>query len=613
MASSLGEAVLDLTADQSKLDQQLDKTKKGVDTTAGKIEKAFTAIATSAILKAVVDTYKALIRAGEEAAVTEAKVAGVIRATGNAAGYTVGELSDMADEFSKMTGFDDEMILNAEAVLLTFREIGRDVFPDAMKAAIDMSAVLGQDLQSSVIQLGKALNDPIQGVTALRRVGVSFTEDQMDMIKSLVETNDLVGAQQVILDELNAEFGGTAEEMEKATAGGKRLEVSVGNLKETMGKSMIPAQREWNYWLAETIDNISENVDSAATYRDALSQVADQHGLTHDELKHARASSKEFNEEVLRSVNEIIRWTQYGAAWETALAGEAQAIAGVAQEVREVDYKSLLDLTSSLAKENENFANSQEAVRAKQAAIKTEIDMLIAQGWSPLSQKVQDLQTDYSELGLRYDENAQKHREKTNQILYDLLLQKLSVDGLTQDEYELALQAGQSFGVLDQEAIDTARNFDLVAQAVADGKIKVEDMQKALDLLPSMKSIDVVINAIANMSSLGLINQGVPPSVAAQYGYAEGTDGWMQVPAGYPGDTYPVMLSSGEMFSVIPSGGSQGAGMSNSLFDVGNMDLGGGGGMQFVYSPMISTADEYEARRVLGPFIEGKVRELSKR
>jgi len=255
-------------------------------------------------------------------------------------------------------------------------------------------------------------------------------------------------------------------------------------------------------------------------------------------------------------------------------------------------------------------------VRAKQAEIKAEIDLLISQGYSPLSQKVMDLQTDYTNLGLKYDENALKHKEATNKILYDLLITKLSVDGLTDAEYEMALQAGLAFGQIDQKAIDTARNFDLVSQAVADGRLRIEDMQAALDLLPSLKNIEVVIDVIQNMSTVGLVNQGVPPSVAAQYGYAEGTDGWMQVPGGYPNDTYPIMVSSGELFSVIPNGGSQEAGMSGGM-SLGSMDLGGGGGIgggvTFVYSPMISTADEYEARRVLGPFIEGKVREMSKR
>lgn len=159
--ASLGVAVLDLEARMDKLEDDLDKGKKKIETKVEGIQNAFNAILSSAILAAIVKAYNQVVAAAEEALVTEAKVAGVLRATGNAAGFTVNQLSAMADEFSRLTGVDDEVILNAEAVLLTFRKIGKDVFPEATKAALDMSAVMGQDLQSSMVQIGKALNDPI--------------------------------------------------------------------------------------------------------------------------------------------------------------------------------------------------------------------------------------------------------------------------------------------------------------------------------------------------------------------------------------------------------------------------------------------------------------------
>jgi hypothetical protein len=70
---------------------------------------------------------------------------------------------------------------------------------------------LGTDLKGSAVQLGKALNDPIAGVGALSRVGVTFTETQKDMIKTMVEAGNVAGAQTLILDELGKEFGGSAK------------------------------------------------------------------------------------------------------------------------------------------------------------------------------------------------------------------------------------------------------------------------------------------------------------------------------------------------------------------------------------------------------------------
>ncbi len=82
-----------------------------------------------------------------------------------------------------------------------------------------MSAVMGQDLTSSMVQLGKALNDPIVGVGALAEVGVSFTAAQREQIAVLQQSGNIMGAQSIILAELNAEFGGAATAIRDTFAG----------------------------------------------------------------------------------------------------------------------------------------------------------------------------------------------------------------------------------------------------------------------------------------------------------------------------------------------------------------------------------------------------------
>lgn len=148
-----------------------------------------------------------------------AQLEATLKSTGGAAGMTADELTNLGDSLSKVTRFSDDAIGSAENLLLTFTSIGRDIFPEATKTVLDMSTALGQDLKSSAIQLGKALNDPITGITALRRVGVQFTDAQEAQIKVLVESNDLLGAQTLILKELQKEFGGSAEAAGKTFAG----------------------------------------------------------------------------------------------------------------------------------------------------------------------------------------------------------------------------------------------------------------------------------------------------------------------------------------------------------------------------------------------------------
>lgn len=193
--------------------------RKLADTTATIAHSIAIAQALVSAIKAIAAPLAEATRLASEQERVEVKLAAVLRATKGAAGLTAKELGTMARELQRVTTFGDEAILGAQGILATFTKIGRDVFPQATETMLDMATVLGQDLKAGAIQLGKALNDPITGATALRRVGVSLSEQQQDLIKDLVGSNDLLGAQRVILDELAVEFGGTARAMTETFGG----------------------------------------------------------------------------------------------------------------------------------------------------------------------------------------------------------------------------------------------------------------------------------------------------------------------------------------------------------------------------------------------------------
>jgi len=142
-----------------------------------------------------------------------AKLEAVVASTGGAAGFTAAEIIDFADSLELVNDVNADVTTSAAAVLATFTQIKGDVFKDALVSAQDLSAVMGQDMQSSIVQIGKALNDPITGLTALRRVGVSFSEQQREQITQMVKAGDVMGAQKMILAELKTEFGGAAQAM----------------------------------------------------------------------------------------------------------------------------------------------------------------------------------------------------------------------------------------------------------------------------------------------------------------------------------------------------------------------------------------------------------------
>lgn len=217
-----------------------DKGGKAVDAMSSKFGKLKTLIAGLAIGAGI----RAVFGAVQESEDAVAQLNARLKSTGSAAGLSRDQLIDLSAEMQNLTTYGDEAVLSMETLLLTFTNIRGPVFRDATKVVLDMSVALGQDLKSSATQVGKALNDPILGITALSKVGVNFTAEQKDLIKSLVDTGQTAAAQTVILQELQKEYGGAAEAAGNTLGGalsqlknaaGDLLEGDGGNLTETTG------------------------------------------------------------------------------------------------------------------------------------------------------------------------------------------------------------------------------------------------------------------------------------------------------------------------------------------------------------------------------------------
>lgn len=199
---------------------------------------------------------KGFVDAARESDKVAAQTAAVLKSTGGAAGLTAKQFEQLAGSISAKTGVDDEAIQSAQNLLATFTNVqnrvgkGNDIFSQSTEVLVDMAAALKTDVSSGAIQLGKALNDPIKGITALSRVGVTFTDQQRNQIRTMQEAGDVAGAQRVILAELRKEFGGSAEAI--ATPW-DRLKVSLGNVQEQIGGALVPVIDRLASWLAERL------------------------------------------------------------------------------------------------------------------------------------------------------------------------------------------------------------------------------------------------------------------------------------------------------------------------------------------------------------------------
>lgn len=225
-------------------------------------------------VRAIVDVVKESVELAKVQVKAEAQLEQAIKSTGGAAGLTAEELKSLASELQSVTEFGDEAVIGSEALLLTFTKVGSETFPRAQKAILDLSTAMVQDLKTSTIQVGKALNDPVRGLDNLSKAGIQFTQSQKDVIKSLVEAGDVAGAQAAILQELERQFGGSAEAARKAGGGIQPFANAIGDLQEKIG---LPVLQELGTQLEGILDILGNNqgaVDDIATALGTLAAAA---------------------------------------------------------------------------------------------------------------------------------------------------------------------------------------------------------------------------------------------------------------------------------------------------------------------------------------------------
>jgi len=168
-----------------------------------------------------------------------------IDSTNMSAGVTAEQVFAMNTRIEETTGIAETLVNQSSALLLTFTNLGESVFPQTQTAVLDMAAAMYQgnitldNMRSITIQVGKALNNPLTGLTALTRVGVVFTERQKNVIKMLVNTNQLAKAQGIILAELNKEFGGQSN-IEGYSKTVREFNTALGNLQKDIGRELRP-------------------------------------------------------------------------------------------------------------------------------------------------------------------------------------------------------------------------------------------------------------------------------------------------------------------------------------------------------------------------------------
>jgi hypothetical protein len=261
MAATSRALTLKLLADISDFTKGIDQSQKQVTTMGDKITKFGKAagVALLAAGAAAVAFGAKAIQAGEAAATSNARIDQINKSMGlfgDSTDEVTASLVSYANQVARSTGIDQNQIKATQAKLLTFKELAVTAdqvggnFERATQAAIDLGAAGFGTAETNAVQLGKALNDPIKGITALARSGVTFTESEKARIKVLVESNKVGEAQNLILAAIETQVGGTAEATSNAT---DRIKVGLSQVTETIGMALLPAFEKVTAFLLDEV------------------------------------------------------------------------------------------------------------------------------------------------------------------------------------------------------------------------------------------------------------------------------------------------------------------------------------------------------------------------
>lgn len=231
-------------------------------TVAGALVAAFS-------VRAITNFAKEAVLAAEGVATANARIGQIAKSTalfGDQTAAVTDRLIKFAEAQEMRLAVDAEVIKGVQGQLLTFKALGASadeaggIFDRTTEAAFNMAAAGFGSAESNAVQLGKALEDPIRGLTALRRSGTTFTAEQQDLIKTLVESGNLLGAQELILNELESQYGGVAEATANAS---DRIGLAFDNIKEQAGAVLLPVFAELVEQLMPVTEAIGTELASA--------------------------------------------------------------------------------------------------------------------------------------------------------------------------------------------------------------------------------------------------------------------------------------------------------------------------------------------------------------
>jgi hypothetical protein len=359
----------------------------------------------------------------------------VLRTTSGVAGETKEALEKYQKTLMAQDGISEAVVAKGEEMLLTFTNIRGKIYDQALPAIIDMTAALNggrvtmEGVQENAIKIGKALNDPINNMGALKKAGVTLNDQQKEQIKTFVHTNDLMSAQAIILKELQKEFGGTAKAIADTDVGKlQSFETSWDRLKEKIGRGIVDSQVNLASFFQPIIEGLAKTGTAGQqaveafdavnekfkTLSESLTPLIDRYDQLSSKSKLSKSEQSELHD-IIKKVAEIC----------------PQAVTGVD------DYGKAMAISTGLAKD---FLKSQKDLLAymnKDAIEKTTSD--IENYTEKLRHYNQELKEGWTEDKIASFFGAKNRGLKLTDVMRADIVQKVAELGILKKGAEEAL------------------------------------------------------------------------------------------------------------------------------------------------------------------------------
>jgi len=402
-----------------------------------------------------------------EAAESHARLAAQIKATGGAAGFTAEQLEDMASRLQDSTRIEAEEINKAQSALLKFTNITGEQFIKATELSLDLAVAMGSDASGAAQTLGKALEDPISGMSSLRRAGVMLSDDQEKLARSFAEAGNNAKAQEIILKALQDRIGGVAAAVGKEDpAGMKRLQLAIKDVKQEIGELLATNAKPFLNALATDIENFRKRLagDKKAS-AEVLQVVKFGDLIDTGDISGVRKAIQDLSGKVNKEI--IKAWIEE-AKKRNPLATQAQAAAIRAAEEELANMPALTVPSTSGSINNDADTKAQEHIKAVNDELNKNIQVIKLRA-AALGQEVnqQDIVNAYVSAYVKLISESGGLITENNAAAKSLLSQIKALRGETTKNFE----ALDRYEKLPMQSIQEAAEYGRAA-LVEEQKVK---------------------------------------------------------------------------------------------------------------------------------------------